>query len=324
MNKSTKIWRNYLPGLLLAALLLYLLYIQVARQLETAGPEVWKAHASNSFLLLGLLLLPLNLGLEAWKWKLLAGTATTVSSREALSSYLAGLSFSAITPNRIGEYPGRILFLGKKNTPRLISVSVLGMFAQLSAVMLGGIAGLIYYNATFPGRWPMIALVATLILTAVLVYCYLRFERWAPRLERMRWMRRFRTYTSLLRRFTIKEQLVILGLSLLRFLVFTAQYLTLLYWMNVTLPLAGGFFMAQLFFWVMTVVPSVALAELGIRGHVSLALFSPFSNHTIGILAATALVWGINLVLPAVAGSLLWMRKKWLSPERTRDARKEK
>ena len=310
MNKSTKIWRNYIPGILLSALLLYLLWRQASRQLAAAGPAAWQEHAANGWLAAGLLLLPVNLGLEVWKWRLLARAAMPVSWREAVGSYLAGLAFSVITPNRIGEYPGRLLYLRKKNTPRLVSVSVLGMFAQLSAVMIFGIAGLVYYNIAFPGLWQQAALAGTLTVTVVLVLLYLRFESWAPLLENIRWLRRFRVYTRLLQRFTARRQLVILLLSLLRFLVFTAQYLTLLHWMQVSFPLADGFFMAVLFFWVMAVIPSVALAELGIRGHVSLALFGAFSGNVIGIMAATALLWCVNLVLPGTVGSVLWMRRR--------------
>ncbi len=316
VNKSTKIWINYGLGAALSVALLYLLYVQVAEQLARIDTNALWSHASNSYLAAGLLLMPVNLALEVWKWKLLAASAGPISYRSAAASYLAGMAFSLITPNRIGEYPGRILFLRKKNTPRLVSVSVLGMFAQLIAVMLFGLIGLIYYNVNFPGIWQQFILAVTLLGAVTLVVLYLRFEQWAVVLERIRWLRRFRTYKYLMKRFTLREQLTVLMLSLIRFLVFTAQYLTLLYWMNVSFPVADGFFMAALFFWVMTVIPSVALAELGIRGNVSLALFGHFSDHTVGIITATAIVWCINLALPAITGSLLWARKKLLTVEK--------
>jgi len=308
LNKSTKIRINYLLGGLLSAGLLYLLYLQVTRQLSRIDPSAWWDHASNGYLAAALLLLPVNLALEARKWHMLAGSAAPLSYRDALVSYLAGLAFSVMTPNRIGEYPGRILFLRRKNTLRLISVSVLGIFAQLFAILFFGLCGLVYYNLEFPGFWQKIALAATLVALCGLGVLYLGFEKWSGRLFRTRPLRRFRVYSQMLRRFTLREQLQILGISLLRFLVFTAQYLTLLYWMKLSFPPLEGFLMAALFFWAMAVIPSVALAELGIRGHVSLVLFSHFSENTIGILAATMLLWGINLVLPSVAGSLLWLR----------------
>ena len=55
----------------------------------------------------------------------------------------------------------------------------------------------------------------------------------------------------------------------------------------------------------MAIVPTVALAELGVRGQVSIALFGLFSTNTIGIIAAVSGIWLINLIIPALAGSLL-------------------
>ena len=115
-----------------------------------------------------------------------------------------------------------------------------------------------------------------------------------------------------MQRFTRMEQLNVLGLSMLRFLVFTAQYLLLLRWMNIPLSCSEGLFTAFLFFWAIAVIPSFALAELGIRGQVSLFLFHNFSNNTMGILVATLGLWFINLVIPALVGSVMLIRMRLL------------
>ena len=58
-------------------------------------------------------------------------------------------------------------------------------------------------------------------------------------------------------------------------------------------------------FLVLAIIPTFAIAELGIRGKVSLKLLELFSTNSLGITVATASIWLINLVVPAVAGSLL-------------------
>src|SRR5690606_29349292 len=100
LNKSTKIWINYGLGAALSVVLLYLLYVQVVQQLARIETGALWDHASNAYLAVGLLLLPVNLTLEVWKWKLLAGSAAPLSWRDAAQSYLAGMAFSLITPNR--------------------------------------------------------------------------------------------------------------------------------------------------------------------------------------------------------------------------------
>ncbi|MEJ7737659.1 MAG: hypothetical protein WKF97_09555 [Chitinophagaceae bacterium] len=63
----------------------------------------------------------------------------------------------------------------------------------------------------------------------------------------------------------------------------------------------------------MALVPTIALAEIGIRGKISLELFGLFSTNHIGIVAASAGIWGINLMLPALLGSLFILRIKIFS-----------
>ena len=63
-------------------------------------------------------------------------------------------------------------------------------------------------------------------------------------------------------------------------------------------------------FLILAVVPTISLAELGIRGKVSLFVFSLFVSDSLGILVSTALIWLINIILPAVAGSLMMLGVK--------------
>ena len=258
-------------------------------------------------------LMLVNTTLESYKWFILTNSVEPVKYSRAFSSYLAGIAFSIITPNRVGEYPGRILYLGRSNTFRYINVSVLGVTSQLWGVYILGLAGLIYYNIAFPAAIAQVALGFCLLANIFIAIIYWRFETWLPALEKIRWLRRFATYGRLLNRVTTGRQIVILGISMLRVAIFTAQYLFLLKWMNVNVPLAEGFCMSGLFFWVMAVIPSIALTELGVRGEVSLFLFRHFpSANTIGMLTATAGIWFLNLIVPSIIGSILILRMRLL------------
>jgi hypothetical protein len=55
---------------------------------------------------------------------------------------------------------------------------------------------------------------------------------------------------------------------------------------------------------VLAIVPTIALAELGFRGKLSLSLFGLYSTNTLGIVATAAGIWIINLMIPAVAGAI--------------------
>ena len=63
-------------------------------------------------------------------------------------------------------------------------------------------------------------------------------------------------------------------------------------------------FSVMLIFLFITVTPTT-IAEIGVRGSVALFVFrSFFSSNTIGILSAVSILWLINLILPAVIGTV--------------------
>ena len=118
MNKNTKIWLNYTLGAAISLLLLWSIYRQVSKQLAGLDANLWKHSGPNVFLMLCIALLFVNVLLESGKWYLLTNMVDPLSYPRALSSYLAGMAFSIVTPNRMGDYPGRILYLGRSNTFR--------------------------------------------------------------------------------------------------------------------------------------------------------------------------------------------------------------
>ena len=184
--------------------------------------------------------------------------------------------------------------------------------SQLSAIFLFGLCGLIYYNIVLPSPVARLALALCLVANIGIAIVYWRFEKWLPFVGNIHWLKKYVVYARSLSGVNTSRQIVVLGLSILRFGVFTAQYLFLLRWMNVEIPLAEGFIVAALFFWMMAVIPSVALSELGVRGNVSLYLFHNFSSNTVGVLAATMGIWLLNLMLPSILGSVLIMRMRLL------------
>lgn len=312
LNKSTKIWLNYLLGGTISLLLLWGIYRQVLAQLKKVDINTLWETGPDYFLWICVILMPINLLLEAKKWQILAGSAQPLTFKRAMASYLGGIAFSLVTPNRLGEYPGRMLYLKRKNAVRLVSVSILGALTQMLTLFVFGTIGLLYFCINFYQPFAVVLLGISTIITIVLIIAFLRFETWLPFIERIKWLRRFRVYKTLLKKFTTGQQLFILGISLLRYSIYTAQYLFLLYWMNVSMPFFDGYWMSALFFWVITVIPSITLVELGERGQVGLYLFHHFSDNTVGILAATVGIWCINLVLPAILGSLLLLRMRLL------------
>jgi hypothetical protein len=98
----------------------------------------------------------------------------------------------------------------------------------------------------------------------------------------------------------------ILSLSLARYLVFIIQYYILFDVFGVEMNGWQVFWSVSVVFLVLAIVPTIALVtELGVRWKTSVEVVQLFSLNIVGIVATSLAIWIINLVIPALIGSLL-------------------
>jgi hypothetical protein len=126
------------------------------------------------------------------------------------------------------------------------------------------------------------------------------FERWIKNSSYLYLIESLRT-------FNVQLLMRLLLLSFLRYLVFLLQYVLLFSLFNVDLPLKIVWSVVSVLFLVLAIIPSIALVEIGLRGEVSLQLMGMFTTNTLGVSLATVSIWFINLVLPAIVGSILFL-----------------
>ena len=84
-----------------------------------------------------------NWSLEALKWKISVQSVQPVSFFRSLKAIFSGVSFSVTTPNRTGEYFGRVLYMDEGNRLRVISLTILGSISQLLVTIFFGLLGLL-------------------------------------------------------------------------------------------------------------------------------------------------------------------------------------
>jgi len=312
LNKNTKIWINYWLGALISAVLLWSLWGQLRAQFAQQNFQYDPRSWNTGFLLVALLLLPVNLAVETSRWYLLISTVHFHERFAVFRSVLAGIAISLVTPNRIGEYPARILYLSGKKPRKAIAACIVAIFAQFSVLFGAGLIGLVYFTGIYPGVYTKLILAGCCIILLFIIIIFFSFGKLLGKRGRGPVARRIRIYGNLLSGFSRETQLKTLGLSAVRFLVIAAQYLALLYWTGIEMQLWKGLLTGLLFFWSIAVLPSFALAELGIRGKVSVFLFAHLTSDVAGVLTATVALWFINLILPAVAGSLLFIKTRMI------------
>jgi hypothetical protein len=315
LNKNIKIFVNYFLGPLLFVWLSYSIYRQIIRQpeLEASWHSIRDSFQSSRILYLfaALLLVPLNWGLEAWKWKLSLQHVYPVSFLQAFKAVLSGISFSVTMPNRVGEYLGRMMYLPEGQRLKTISVTLVGSFAQMLITLIAGTIGFVLLRTALVQHFDdyrissqfLIYGFVLIVIVLLLIYFnvsggvgffrrYVKTEKHAYLIEALESF-----HGELLRQ--------LLAISFLRYLVFMIQYLLVFYLFGVNLPPAIIITVMSVVFLAMAIIPSIALVEVWLRGEIIIMLMGMYSSNTLGIGFTSVSVWFMNLIFPAIVGSLL-------------------
>jgi hypothetical protein len=257
------------------------------------------------------LLMIVNWAIESFKWRSLLRPFTRIGALRAFTATIAGTSLALVSPNRTGEFIGRIMFLEPEHRLKGAVATMLGGIAQFVITLAMGAPALLILafsvGTKLPGGATLIwALAALAVMGATLaVIIYLDPVLLVRIILRFPFPLRWQDDISVLEGYDRAHLLQVLLLSLLRYLVFTLQFVLLLVVLEDGPSMAAALAAVPVIFLVSTVVPTVLLTELGVRGSVAMAVLEPTGSSEWTILLATFGIWLVNLLLPAVAGSLL-------------------
>lgn len=221
-------------------------------------------------LLLCVALMPVNMSLEAWRWRTLLPMSWREAHQQVYYSKLAGL----ITPWRLGEYPARALL--RNEWPQTLSMGAVGSATMTAAIVLAGLIGLgvlgildsIYYY-----------LLVALLLILALVFAPRLLRRWAEVSHRL--------------------ILISIGQSFVRLVCWCGQLNLVLFALGGLgdLGILGVLGKSAVYYLFVTITPNVPIVEVGVRGAWAITLFGSMNAALAGVL-----LWGINTLLPC----LIW------------------
>jgi hypothetical protein len=323
LNKNIKIFLNYFLGPLLFLWLSYSIYNQVKHQpdLKTSWIKIRQSLQSAEIwdLVIVVFLMIINWSIEAWKWKISIQNVQPMSFSRSFRAVLSGVSFSVSTPNRMGEYLGRILYMEEGNRLRVISLTIVSSMSQLITTLLAGSVGLFFIRKNIDtgnsiegldSFWLQVLQYGVIIVLVILTGFYFRLSLIINVADKLRNNSRYAWLIGSLKDIDATLLLKLLSLSAIRYIVFVVQYFLLFRLFEADMEWWQCFWAVSVIFLVLAIIPTFAIAELGLRGKVSLKLIGLFSTNSLGISLATVTIWIINLVLPAIAGSLLILSVK--------------
>jgi uncharacterized membrane protein YbhN (UPF0104 family) len=260
------------------------------------------------------LLMILNWFLESLKWQYLSKKLTNISIWVAVEAVFCGLTWAIFTPNRIGEYGGRVMFLPNRKRIHGVFAMAVGAFAQNVITNLVGILAslwFIYYFLSI-NLWLYLAIVTlSLAFLGLFLVFYFNIKWLVGLLNRIKFLQKYHRFFDIMGRYNRDELMVVIGYSLARFFVFSFQYYLIIHLLLPNIPFFYMMMTVFVFIFIQSALPSLDLLDIGVRSFTAMHLFLYITNQQIAIIAAVSSIWLINLIIPAVIGSVFVLKLKF-------------
>ena len=259
-----------------------------------------------------LLLMPLNWAIETWKWQMLVRSIEPeIGFGRSLKAVMSGVTVGTITPNRAGEFAGRILFVQKENRAKASYLTIFGDTAQFCATVIFGIIGLMmlgnYLNGTIPFNTFMII---SAVCGVAIIIIFIKFDSIVNALGRTRFVkRRFEKYVPQCE-IDIRNKFITILLSLARYIVFCLQFYLSLRFFGIDIPMQSAFAAIFTTYICTYLIPNIAAAELGIRISFALVFIGIFTTQETAIALASLLLYLVNVGLPIIIGGIFLLKEK--------------
>jgi uncharacterized membrane protein YbhN (UPF0104 family) len=317
---------NITVRLLIFIIAVYFLYDQIFHKRDIMSVfETFKSWTGKKHFFFNLsviiVFIFINLGLEAEKWRYLISKLEKISFWNAYKAVLTGISVSIFLPNRTGDYLGRVFILKKADRFQAVLSTILGSLAQLITTILFGIiaiTGLFPYYYDLSENlyfWMFVGLILVdIILVFIIVFAYVEFSSFSNILKSITGVeyKRIKKYAKVFSWYSVRDLFRVLIISILRYLIFSFQFYLLLRVFEVPVNYFHAMLLIGMVYLIMTIIPTVALSELGVRGSVSVYVFQSWIEKqglwsvdvSTGVLTASSSLWFFNLAFPALMGTI--------------------
>lgn len=258
------------------------------------------------------LLLAANLGAEAWRWHLIVRHVDpSVKFTDSFGAMMSGFSLGFLTPLRVGDYAGRAFYLHHRNKWEIAALTFAERMLALACYIGFGLPALFYFLLVHLTLAPMAWWVV--FTTGVLCGCFLLFFLLHPRATYQALMvllpsRRLRLQLGFLNRFSEADMVRLLGLSVVKYLIITTQFVFLIWAFAPSFPLLYACTGTALVFYTKSLIPALTLADLGVREGAAVYFLGVLGLPDAAAFNSAILLFGINILLPALLGTPFILR----------------
>lgn len=260
------------------------------------------------------LLVPANWALESLKWQYLAQKAVTITFAEAFRSTLTGLAVGVAVPAQLGDTVGRITSLRSQRRLRTLGAALISNGIQFYVSILGGTICWFWRGDSLGFSREtnfVISGLLILILAGGFLLGMFRSKLMTWRSNQI-WAKKLKKNLLVVKEYSAWELFSALAIGLARYLVFVVQYVMALNLLDLPISTLDIILAVGFIYLVKTILPAInAIGDLGIRQFTALYVFAPYHLASEKIIAATFLIWLINILAPLLIGVFFIWKFKW-------------
>lgn len=155
-----------------------------------------------------------------------------------------------------------------------------------------------------------IVIVAAVFMAIMLTF-YFNIQWMVFLLNRIKFLKKYHRFFDIMGNYKTAQLLNIMWFCMARFLVFTFQYYLIIHLLIPQIPLYQMSLLMFVFFFIQSAIPSLDLLDIGVRSITADRLFSYVTDQHIAIVVAVSLIYIINLIIPAILGSIFVFKLKF-------------
>ena len=305
-------------GLVLLGLIIYDLTKQFSKlsNLDNYKSEMMNAISSNGwgYLILVLALMFTQWLIEAVRWKIVTASIQPMNILTALKMVFTGSSFSLVTPNRTGDFIGKIMHIPSDKRAAATALSFYGSFLQWIIYCLFGTLSLFLLDLFVPPeKMPLVLSKSIYLLKWISPFlitgaiALLLSLGWVSKtFGAISFVKKFEAVFQHLSTIKISQIFLMSVLTMLRTFVFVFQYVLIFTWLGVDLQWYEVFLGITIMVYGLAILPTLSFFEIGLRLEFSYYLFSLFTANLFAITVGTTIIYIVNIVFPAIIGSF-WL-----------------
>ena len=267
--------------------------------------------SSNWFyLIICILLMPLNILTESIKWKCAITRIEHTSIKKAIFATLRGQVGAIATPNKLGDFPTRATSLQPGN--KTIG-TIMGFVSSWTLTLVIIIVGLFtsaiyisqYQTETYNNQYLLLAS-AICIASTTLIFSIPSIAK-NININKIN-IEKLKNVLHILSQIKTKQLIALSLFSLLRFCIFCSQLFVMIRFFDINISIEQAIISIPTIYLLTTITPTIVASEAATRSSYAILILAPFCTTAPTIALATTLLWALNCGIPIIAGTILFKK----------------